>query len=59
MNALNSRQSFEWYVVKDDTKPLSSENVSDTLRADESGAVFAETTNYQKGQNTLSIVSRQ
>jgi len=57
MNAFSSREPILWYVVKDDEKPLTKENIIDTLEVDESGAVFAETRNYKKGENNLKIVS--
>ena len=58
INAFNSKQPFEWYLVKDNEKPLSKDNIIDTLKADETGAVFGETTKYKKGENILHIVSR-
>ena len=59
INAFNSRQPFEWYLVKDNHKPLAKENIIDTLKPIENqGLVYVETKNYKKGENNLQFLSR-
>lgn len=59
INALNSQQPFEWYLVKDNHKPLSKENIIDTLAPlEQQGVVFGETKKYKKGVNNLQFLAR-
>jgi hypothetical protein len=58
MNAYSSSEPFEWYVVRDREKPLTKENIVDTLTIDETGVVVGQTKKYKKGENNLFIISR-
>jgi len=59
INAFNSRQLFEWYLVKDNHKPLTKENIIDTLQQIENqGLVYVQTKSYKKGENNLQFLSR-
>ena len=59
INAFNSRQLFEWYVVKDNHKPLTKENIIDTLQQiEDQGLVYVQTKSYKKGENNLQFLSR-
>jgi hypothetical protein len=59
INAFNSQQPFEWYLVKDNHKPLTKENIIDTLASlEHQGIVFGETKKYKKGENNLQFLAR-
>ena len=56
--AFNSRQPAEWFIVKDGSKDLTKDNISDTLYPGEFGETTFKTKQYHKGENQIPIYVR-
>ena len=56
ITAASSTEPAEWYILKDPTKELTKENITDTLHPGEFGETTFKTKRYHKGINQISVV---